>query len=131
MKKSGMFWLVVVISMMLYLYSIINFGYLLCFMLILYIIGLIIQNISDFSIFKRGKNYWDDEELCVDKIKELFLNKPYLFLMPHLFILGFIFGFYYGIINIGEFLSSFNDKIDNIKLIKDKKKSFNEFINKK
>ena len=51
--------------------------------------------------------------------------------MPHLFILGFIFGFYYGIINIGEFLSSFNDKIDNIKLIKDKKKSFNEFINKK
>lgn len=111
MKKSGIFWSVLIIGILYYLFNIDILTFLIGY-LVFCVIGLIIQNTSEFTIFK---------------LKELFLNKSYLFLIPHLFVLGFVIGFWSIVINIGKHLSSFNDRIDNIKIIKEKKKTFNEF----
>ena len=129
MKKSGIFWSVLIIGILYYLFNIDILTFLIGY-LVFCVIGLIIQNTSEFTILTKTGRYKyidDDEDIDIDKLKELFLNKSYLFLIPHLFVLGFVIGFWSNAINIGKYLSSFNDRIDNIKIRKEKKKTFNEF----
>jgi hypothetical protein len=126
MKKSGIFWSILLICILYYLFTISGLTLLIGY-LVYHIIGIIVQLNSDLSIFEEG--YYED---CItsSKVKKLFLNKPYLFLMVHLFIIGFCIVLYYTVINIGDCLSSFDDRIDKLKIVtkKEKKKSFNEYI---
>lgn len=128
MKKSGIFWTLLIITVLYYLFNV-GIATFFISLLVYHIIAIIVQFNDDISIFNDG----NDDTLSFRNMKELFLNKPYLYLMVHLFLIGFVIAFYHIVINIGEYLSTINDRIDNYKIIskKEKKKSFNEYIHDK
>jgi hypothetical protein len=124
MKKSGVFWLMVLAGILYFAYSLGWF-----YLVVAYVLWHIIGTITHYS-FKSINimNYNDD--FVSDEIKELFLEAPYLFTMVHLLIIGIISGFYFGVINTGSYIRNFNQKLDNFEVKlpkKEKKKSFSEY----
>ncbi len=129
MKLSGIFWFIILAGLMYYAYT---FGWI-CFSIcyvVWCIIGAIIHNkIEHLDIFTG-------EEINFDELGQMALEYPYIFTIIHLFILGFFIGIgaliYYISTHLGEILSTFNNKLDNIDLkpkAKPKKKSFGEYKN--
>jgi hypothetical protein len=124
MKKSGIFWLIILASVLYFAYTL-GWVYLGVTYVVWMILGVIIHNnIDDIDIV----NYNDDFQ--ANEIRQLFLEYPYLFTCIHLFFIGVITGFYHSAKRIGNVLSNFNNAIDNFEVKlpkKEKKKSFSEY----
>ncbi len=124
MKKSGIFWLIVLAGIMYFAYSL---GWV--YLLVAYVLWHPIGVITHYSF--KSINMMDySEEFDGYEIRKLFLEAPYLFIMFHLMIIGLVSGIYCVIVNLGNFIRNFNSKLDKFEVKlpkKEKKKSFSEY----
>ncbi len=123
MKLSGIFWTIILIGVF-YLTLTLGIGWFIGAYLLWTIVGIIIHLNSDYRFFTSG---YYNEDIDFEEMWKGFLESPYLFLLPHLFSVGILAGFFGGLYLL---VININNKLDSVDLKpkpKPKKQSYGEF----